>query len=149
MVNFMKKLLLVILVFLFISLINKDEVKLVFNEQEESYNIYEINFKNNINTKDLSIFDNITVISITPKIDEKYKDKFSIVYTFEPNLKLETNVNRFINSYINKMNELNYKNEAISAKINGVNIESIVIYTSLDQIKNLQSVFSFEYQAMY
>lgn len=138
MVNYMKKIILLILVsFLFLNLEN-ETTKSVFNEEEIEYSLYILKFPNkNISTENFSnYFNSLKVIWIKPYMEYSYKNDMSkySVYNFDMT-SIKSNINKFKNNFIKKLDEKNYKKYALNYKIEGIKIEEMMIYCSNNQIE--------------
>ena len=144
MVIYMKKLALLISFLLLFLLINIDDDTItVFNEDIEYSNFYEISFINNLSTNNfLDYFSNSKVIWIKPKMNILYEEKLSKYnkYYFK-NVSNYKNINTFKNEYIDYINSLGYKNEALKLKTSGIMIERIKVYSNDEELNYIKNSF--------
>ena len=140
----MKKLALLISFLLLFLLINIDDDTItVFNEDIEYSNFYEISFINNLSTNNfLDYFSNSKVIWIKPKMNILYEEKLSKYnkYYFK-NVSNYKNINTFKNEYIDYINSLGYKNEALKLKTSGIMIERIKVYSNDEELNYIKNSF--------
>lgn len=131
-VNIMKKILLVFIVFMCVKS-SLENTKLVFNEDN---NLYQITFVNSLSTNNfLDFFNNSKVIWIKPRINILYKDKL-VKYNkyYFKDISNEKNINNFKKEYINYLNKLGYKNEALNLNTSGIMIDKIKVYLDDDEL---------------
>lgn len=138
----MKKYFVILLVILVLSLIfnTKEEVQFVFNEQDNEYSMYILEFPNqNVSTNNIeNIFEDIKIIWLEPFINVLYKDKLDYkIYYFE-DISLKQNIVKFKNNVINKLQNSNYKQDAINYQILGIKINRMKVYCTEDDILNLK-----------
>lgn len=126
---------------------NNDNAVEVFLEDDSFYSIYELNFDNKtLSTKNLLIyFSDMTIVSITPYINDIYANKINFkVYSFEP-FSIKTNIDHFSLKFIKMLEELGYKGEALKAKLNGIYIKSLVVYCNNNGLNILKEKINFDY----
>ena len=147
-VSFMKRFYFGIILVLFVFSFNqKHEVVATFNETLDGYGIYKLNFEEKVlSTINFnSYFDEITVISIEPFINELYKNKVNFeIYNFEP-FSNTTNINRFTSEFVSLLEHYGYKTDALMSRINGIYLKGVVIYCSLDEVNLLESELNFNF----
>ena len=132
----------IILVFLFSFLIitNGEETTMVFNEQDNSYDVYLLDIsKENINTNNIfNYFEDCKILEIIPYVNPIYKKVINInSYSFNTILSNKKNISLFINEYLNKLDEYHLKEEIINYRINGIKINKIKVYASNYSMNNL------------
>ena len=132
----------IFLIILFSSLIitNGEEVKMVFNEQDNSYDVYLLDIsKENINTNNIfNYFDDCKILEIIPYVNPIYKKVININnYSFNTILSNKKNISLFINEYLNKLDEYHLKEEIINYRINGIKINKIKVYASNYSMNNI------------
>ena len=132
----------IILVFLFSFLIitNGEETTMVFNEQDNSYDVYLLDIsKENINTNNIfNYFEDCKILEIIPYVNPIYKKVINInSYSFNTILNNKKNISLFINEYLNKLDEYHLKEEIINYRINGIKINKIKVYASNYSMNNL------------
>jgi len=131
----MKKIIIIVLI-LFLIKIDYNDTQNVFYEKIEYSNLYEITCLNNISTNNFNnYFKNIKVIWIKPKINNLYKDKLLKFnkYYFK-DISNNKNIENFKNDYINYLNKIGYKSEALKLKTSGVMIEKIKVYLNEEDL---------------
>jgi len=131
----MKKIIIIVLI-LFLIKIDYNDTQNVFYEKIEYSNLYEITCLNNISTNNFNnYFKNIKVIWIKPKINNLYKDKLLKFnkYYFK-DISNNKNIENFKNDYINYINKIGYKSEALKLKTSGVMIEKIKVYLNEEDL---------------
>jgi hypothetical protein len=137
MVSRMKKYILIILIILLLIFNNSNKSITVFNETS---NLYEITFINNLSTDNfLSYFNDIKVIWIKPRMNILYEDqlkKYNKYYFKE--MTNNKNINAFKKEYINYINNLGYKNEAIKLQTSGIMIEKIKVYMNSEELSYIK-----------
>lgn len=137
----MKKIIVLILISLFIFNLKDEKVQTVFNEETE-YSLYILTFPNkNISTENfINYFNNLKVIWIKPYMDNIYKKKMIkySVYNFD-SISIKSNINKFKNNFIKKLEENNYKKYALNYRIEGIKIEEIMVYCSNKQIDKINN----------
>lgn len=137
----MKKYIVCLLVLLLILIINKkNDAVMVFNEKNNEYSMYILEFSNqNISTNNLeSVFKNIKIIWLEPVINIAYKDKLNYKYYYFEDISLKQNINKFKNNFIKKLNDNNYKLDAINYEILGIKISKMKVYCNEEDILNLK-----------
>lgn len=121
--------------------INKnDEAVPVFNEQSTEYAMYILKFPNqNVSTNNLeSIFKDIQIIWLEPFVNILYKERLNYKqYHFE-DISQKENINRFKTNFLAKLQDNNYKLEAINLQISGIKINRMKVYSNEENIKNLK-----------
>lgn len=127
----MKKVLVLVfvLIILLISSSNRD-LKPVFSEVELEKNIYEITFsKGEMNTNKIGDYlDKFQILTIYPYVNPIYEKQLSSITSYS--FKGKTDINKFVNYYINELDKNGFKQEAIWAKINGIAIKKIKVYAN-------------------
>jgi len=139
MVNVMKKYIISLLIIFLLSLfINNEETKLVFNDIEEEYSMYILQFPNlNMSTNNINLFKNIKIIWIKPYINNIYINKLNYkVYYFE-DISLDENIAKFKNQFIDLLYINGYRNDAMNFKISGIKIEKMKVYCKEEDIKSI------------
>jgi len=104
--------------------------------------LYILEFPNkNISTENfLDYFNNIKVIYIKPYLNNSYKKLIqNYVYNFDL-ISTKSNINKFKNNFIKKLEDNNFRKEAINYKIEGIKIKEIMIYCSNQQIDILNNL---------
>ena len=126
-----------LLVFILSIIINKEDSLIVFNEENNEYGMYILEFSNyNISTNNIeNNFKDIKIIWVEPYLNNLYKIKYK--YYFE-DISIEQNINKFKTNVIKKLNELNYKNVAINYEITGIKLNRLKVYCQEDDIINLK-----------
>lgn len=140
----MKRILIVLIIFLVTLIFNDDKVDYVFNEDLELGNLYEITFINNLSTNNfLNYFNDIKVIWIKPKNNIIYQGKlkkYNIYYFKEiPN---HINIENFKNNYIDYINKLGFISEAMKLNVSGIMIYKMKIYVSEEQLNYIKRVLT-------
>lgn len=137
----MKKIISIIALMLILYVnIEKEEIQSVFDEKVEYSNFYEITFLNNISTNNfLNYFKNMKIIWIKPKINILYENNIKKYkkYYFKQ-ISNEKNIKIFKNEYINYINKLGYKNEALKLQTSGIMIEKIKIYLTKEELSYIK-----------
>lgn len=134
----MKKLLIVLLVILLvIPIYSKEKTKTVFNELELDNHIYEVTFgKGDMNTnKIIKYLNDIRILTIYPYVNQIYAKNFNNLESYSfPN---KVDIDKFSEYYISELDKNGFKQEAIWAKINGIAIQKIKVYTKEEKLKSL------------
>ena len=86
----------------------------------------------NISTSNIEVFKDMQIIWIEPMINKLYR--ISCRYYFE-NVSFKENIKRFKDYYLSEMSY--YKNDMVIAKVSGIKINRMMIYTSKDKISKL------------
>ena len=121
--------------------INKnDEAVPVFNEQSTEYAMYILIFPNqNVSTNNLeNIFKDIQIIWLEPSINVLYKERLNYKQYYFEDISLKENINRFKNNFLTKLQDNNYKLDAINLQISGIKINRMKVYSNEENIKNLK-----------
>ena len=121
--------------------INKnDEAVPVFNEQSTEYAMYILIFPNqNVSTNNLeNIFKDIQIIWLEPSINVLYKERLNYKQYYFEDIFLKENINRFKNNFLTKLQDNNYKLDAINLQISGIKINRMKVYSNEENIKNLK-----------
>ena len=129
-----------IILFSFLIITNGEEVKMVFNEQDNSYDVYLLDMsKENINTNNIfNYFEDCKILEIIPYVNPIYKKVININnYSFNTILSNKKNISLFINEYLNKLDEYHLKEEIINYRINGIKINKIKVYASNYSMNNI------------
>ena len=139
----MKKIMVLILLILFciICLSNKkDNISLVFNENDYNYKIYDLDLsKDNITTNNLdSYFQGYTVIGIKPNINPIYKKIINIKeYDFDTTETIDNNIDSFNEIYINLLKENNLNSEIDNYYYHGLKIDEITLYITNTELNTI------------
>lgn len=141
----MKKILIVFLILILLLIINVDNTNTitVFDETLELSNLYEITFANSLSTNNfLNYFSDIKVIWIKPKMNILYENQLNKYnkYFFKETTN-EKNINNFKKEYINYINNLGYRVEALKLQTSGIMIEKIKVYITSEQLSYIKKVF--------
>lgn len=148
MVSFMKKVLIVCLVFLLlygVYRVRNNKVVSVSLETNtffnlDDYNVFYLSLEEeNISTLNLKniLSSDITIISITPYINPIYADKISsLKYKFE-NISYKRNITNFTKYYINSIEEHGYNDDLSYINVNGIKINEIEVYAKGSDIVNM------------
>jgi len=123
---------LVILLLIWLLLIPTKQTKTVFSEINNDYNTFEVYFDKSINVKELNNY-NFQILTIYPYINPLYINKVSNLTSYSFHDKLDTD--KFTNYYIDQLEKKGYKQEAIKAKINGVYVSKMRVYTTEDNLR--------------
>lgn len=125
---------------------NKEEKTItVFNEQENSYDVYLLDLsQNNITTTNLTdYFDGTKILEIYPYINPLYKKVINFSsYTFNTAISNKKNISNFISEYKEQLKLNALTTESLKVNINGIKINKIKIYTSNNVINNLIDKYS-------
>lgn len=132
----------IVVISIFFSLIitKGEETEMVFNEQDNSYDVYLLDIsKENINTNNIfNYFEDVKILEIIPYINPLYKKVINISsYSFNTILSNKKNISLFINEYLNKLDEYHLKEEIINYRINGIKINKIKVYASNYSMNNI------------
>ena len=135
----MKKIMVLILLILFciICLSNKkDNISLVFNENDYNYKIYDLDLsKDNITTNNL---DSYFVIGIKPNINPIYKKIINIKeYDFDTTETIDNNIDSFNEIYINLLKENNLNSEIDNYYYHGLKIDEITLYITNTELNTI------------
>lgn len=133
------KIFIIVLTILILNSYNKNNIEPVFNEDNHEYSMYILEFPNqNISTNNIdNIFVNMKIIWLKPSINLLYKDKLNYkIYYFE-DVSIKENINRFKANFITKLENNNYKSDAINYKILGIKISKMQVYSNEEDIMNL------------
>lgn len=137
--------LLFILITQYITFINTSNNTIkVFNEATKdinSYNYYILKFNDELSTKNIGEYfkylskEEYQIKSLTPKINNAWNNDLkntlkNISYT---------NMDEFLKIYVGKLEKYKLEEEINNAKIDGIKIDSALIYTSKENIKILSS----------
>lgn len=141
----MKKITILLIVILVSLIINiESNTEMVFNEFLEKTNIYEITFTNNLSTNNfLKYFSDVKIIWIKPKMNTLYADKL-IKYNkyYFKEVSNDKNIDKFKKDYIDYIDKLGYKNEALKLQISGVMIDKMKLYLNDDQLIYINDVLT-------
>ena len=136
----MKKYIFFLLIILILSILLKQEqIVSVISYDDYEYSMYILEFPNkNLSTNNLEdYFNDIQIVYVTPYVNELYKSKIKYnQYFFEP-ISLKENINRFITSYLNHLNNFGYQKDALDYRINGIKIDRIKVYSKESDIKKI------------
>lgn len=140
----MKKVLFLLAVFLIILFSSNEKIEYAFKENVEGYYQYELIFEN----KELSTvnfetyFSNLQVLTIFPEISPLYKNQFPFLnYSFDTYRSISDNLSRFQNKYIHTLENSGYRKEALKAKMSGIIIAKVIIYSEENNIIYLRQQF--------
>lgn len=138
----MKKVLIIISIALGIYfLVPQENTKSVFQEQTNGTLKYQIILENNeVNTNNfVKYFINYQVESISPYIHPLYKNKAKPIqeFTFDYTT-MGSNIEKFTKKYISFLEKKGYKQEALKARLSGIIIEKVVIYSEEEEIIKLK-----------
>lgn len=149
MVSFMKKVIMIFIVFLsmyFIyNIFNKEEVLTVSLKEEtffhlDDYNVFYLNLEEEeITTLNLDkiLTNDIDIISITGYINPIYTDKIgNIKYKFE-NISYKKNINRFTKYYIDTIKQKGINDNFSDVSITGIKIKELEVYAKGSDIVNM------------
>lgn len=137
--------LLFILITQYITFINTSNNTIkVFNEATKdinSYNYYILKFNDELSTKNIGEYfkylskEEYQIKSLTPKINNAWNNdlKNTLKNTSY------TNMDEFLKIYVGKLEKYKLEEEINNAKIDGIKIDSALIYTSKKNIKILSS----------
>ncbi len=138
--SFLFLFLLIILLCYKLFIPSKQDIQPVFSEQDNTYNLYLLDIsKEDINTNNLAnYFDNIKILEIYPYVNPLYKKIMHITkYNFNTTLSNKKNISNFINQYLDILADNALKEELVKYGLNGIKINSIKVYASNVQIKNI------------
>jgi len=135
----MKTFIIVILTIFILNTYNKNNIEPVFNEDGYEYSMYILEFSNqNISTNNIEeIFENMKIIWVEPLINLVYKDKLNYKLYYFEDISTKENIKRFKNNFITKLQNNNYKNDAINYQILGIKINRMKVYSNEQDIINL------------
>lgn len=122
----MEKIILILL--LIWLLIPNEKLQPTFIEVNNDYKIFEVYFDQSINVKKLNDFDNIQILTIYPYVNPIYASKVNDLTSYSFKDKLD--IDKFIDYYVKKLEAKGYKQEANKAKINGVYLFKMTVYTT-------------------
>lgn len=143
----MKKVVALLLCCLLINLImgKKEKIVSVFEEESTQYHLYELTFENKqLSTLNMgTYFSNYKIIAIEPYISSVYKYKMRSIehYSFIQHQSVDQNITKFQHDYIDMLEQLGYRKEALKVQMNGVFINKIIIYIEFKDISHLQQAF--------
>lgn len=148
----MKKVVIVLLIFVMIILFPKEKVEHAFKESINGYYKYELIFEN----RELSTFNfeeylkDYKILTIFPSIPTIYKNKITFnSYSFNPYQTMSWNIARFEEKYIASLEDLGYRKEAVKVRTNGLIIDKIIIYSEEKAITKLKNYFpNLQYQLL-
>lgn len=144
----MKKIFLLVfmltLVFIFSSN-SQEKTTLVFNDEEYINNydhdyFYLTSKTIQLNTNNLSEYFNsfdIKIMGVYPQLNKIYDENLKKrlgYYSFSQNYSIDTNINNFINKYVSLLKNNNYIEEGNMVYFNGIDIETVLIYSSYNSI---------------
>lgn len=120
---------------------SKEIVRSVFAGQEE-YSLYTLTFKNqNVSTNNFNnYFQNKNVVWIEPYISNLYSREMNSykVYKFDY-LSTQGNINRFLASFIKKLEQNNFKSQALKIRIDGLLLQRAMIYSNDEEIEEIKN----------
>ena len=129
-------------IILVILSISKERTELAYNEitNDSEYTQIYLTFENNIlNTNNFEdYFKDIEVLKVYPYINPVYAGRIKANYSYSfthnnHNYDLE----RFKNNYINTLRNIGLISEANEYQVRGVIIKKVLIYSNLDNIKEI------------
>ena len=139
MVDFMKKIFILVFLFLILLLLNdKDEVALVNKEITNDEMFVVLLSIPGLNTNNfVNYFDNdIKIIGIYPAVNILYKNKIGNVYYEFNSGGIKKNINDFTKFYKNKLKKNNFNNDLNLINYRGINIDKVEVYVNNDILKN-------------
>ena len=121
-----------IFIILLLFIINPhSDVSSVYNDT--NYDMYVLEFPYyNISTSNIDIFEDIQIIWIEPLVNKLYH--ISYRYYFE-DVRFKENIERFKEYYFYKLSY--YKNDIAIAKVSGIKINRMMVYSSKEKISKL------------
>lgn len=153
--DFMKKLLLLVAMAIVLLISSNDTKKTVpaFSYTDNEYATYEITFNIGIlNTNNISDkLNGVQIISVYPYINPIYRLKMPQleIYTFD-NKSISSNIQKFVNHYIKELEEAGYKQDALNARLIGIEIYKVKLYTKSETIDKLYLIDdNLEYRVIY
>ena len=129
-------------IILVILSISKERTELVYNEisNDSEYRQIYLTFENNIlNTNNFEdYFKDIEVLKVYPYINPVYagRIKSNYSYSFTHN-NHNYDLERFENNYINTLRNIGLMSEANEYQVRGVIIKKVLIYSNLENIKEI------------
>lgn len=140
----MKKFVYICIGLLLIYIVSLERTDYAFKESIEGAHIYELVLtEQQVSTRNFEIyFSNYQVISIFPKISAIYQNQFPFSkYSFDIYRTIEQNILQFQNKYINTLEDLGYRKEALKIMASGIPINKVVIYSDEEGISKLKNHF--------
>lgn len=140
----MKKVIVLLVICITIVFFSKEKVEYAFKENIEGYYRYELSFENQeLSTLNFeNYFSNYQVLTIFPEISLLYKNRFPFLnYSFDTYRSISDNLFRFQDKYIDTLENLGYRKEALKIRTSGIGIEKVVIYSEEKDIINLRQKF--------
>lgn len=148
MVSFMKKVLIILCVFLSLYGVykirrNNKSIPVSFNTDTffnlDDYNVYYLSLEEeNITTHNLNtiITSDMTIISINPYVNPIYSNKINLKYTFE-NISYKKNIRNFIRYYKDTINKSGINDDLNYIDIDGIKINEMEVYAKGSDIVNM------------
>ena len=138
----MKKMFLVIAILITLILFtNKEEVIIVNNELDSNEMMSILLIVPGLNTNNFTDYfdDSIEIIGIYPKVNMLYKEKIgNMYYQFNKN-NIKQDITNFTKYYKSVLEKNKFNNDLILINYNGINIESVKVYISGDNLENFMS----------
>lgn len=144
----MKKYLVILVIVVCFFINNKEEIKPVFDYNEEDITIVNIIIPN-LNTNNFSDYFNeqLEIIGLYPKVNILYKDKIgNMFYSFSKD-GIKANITSFIKYYKSVLRKNNFTNDLILTEYSGINIEKVKVYLSYEELNYfLRNCFNCTYE---
>ncbi|MEG2322042.1 MAG: hypothetical protein RSB71_00935 [Bacilli bacterium] len=137
----MKKVLIIVLLLFLISF-EKEETAFVLKQTNNEFQKYEITFEDKvISTNNFKKYFKNNIISISPYVNNLYNKLINLNYQFDYR-SMDGNLTKFKNKYIKTLEEKGFKKDALEAKLNGIFIKKVILYSSSKDISYLNSQFN-------
>lgn len=126
---------------------DNEEIIPVSNSNENYSDIYMLDIsKEDITTKNITeYFDNITLLEIYPDINPLYKKIIKLSsFQFNTAISNKKNISNFISEFNNQLKSNALTEKYLDFYLNGIKISKVKVYSSIKEIKNLVSKYSFK-----
>lgn len=122
----------------------EERVDSVFSSDTFSYHIYELTFENKeLSTRNFKdYFMDYKIIFVQVYLSDIYKHKIpSQIYPFVMHQSIEQNISRLEKKYIDLLEYIGYRKEALKVTMNGLFIKKVTLYCTNENIVILQQSF--------
>lgn len=138
----------VLLFLIFILSNSKKETVLVYNEISNNHEYQQIYLQfedNTLNTNNFDFyFNNIDVLKIYPYINPIYAGRLKANYNYTfTRTKHSLDLERFKTSFVENIRKIGLVNEANNFETNGIIINKVLVYSSIENLKNQFSNYDY------